>query len=177
MASGGEPSPRLGCTLTWATWPAISCFGSLLGLLLAQLLGAGLAWLAILLGGAMGNALNALLHPTAHTAIGASTAVFAALGFLAALTWSHRAPLWRYGLRRWLPLAAGVMLLAYLGVGGERTDVGGHFAGFAAGVASGIGLAYAGQRVPHGTSAQLAFGATALAVFALAWLLALRAHG
>ena len=40
--------------------------GSLLGLLLAQLLGAGLAWVAILLGGAMGNALNALLHPQ-HT--------------------------------------------------------------------------------------------------------------
>jgi membrane associated rhomboid family serine protease len=100
-------------------------FGSLLGLLLAQLLGAGLAWLAILLAGALGNALNALLHPAAHTAIGASTAVFAALGILAALTWSHRAPLWRYGLRRWLPLAAGVMLLAYLGVGGERTDIGG----------------------------------------------------
>ena len=152
-------------------------FGSLLGLLLAQLLGAGLAWLAILIDGAIGNALNGLLHPTAHTTIGASTAVFAALGLLAALMWSHRAPLWRYGLRRWLPLAAGVMLLAYLGVGGERTDVGGHFAGFAAGAASGIGLAYAGQRVPHGTSAQRAFGATALAVFALAWLLALRAHG
>jgi rhomboid protease GluP len=152
-------------------------FGSLLGLLLAQLLGAGLAWLAILLAGAMGNALNALLHPAAHTAIGASTAVFAALGILAALTWKHRAPLWRHGLRRWLPLAAGAMLLVYLGVGGERTDIGGHFAGFAMGVVSGLGLAYAGQRVPQGTSAQRAFGITALALFAFAWLLALRAHG
>ena len=152
-------------------------FGSLLGLLLTQLLGAGLAWLAILLAGAMGNALNALLHPPAHTAIGASTAVFAALGVLTALTWRHRAPLWRYGPRRWLPLAAGVMLLAYMGVGGERTDIGGHFAGFAMGVVSGVGLAYAGQRVPQGTNAQRAFGATALALFALAWLLALRAHG
>jgi membrane associated rhomboid family serine protease len=152
-------------------------FGSLLGLLLAQLLGAGLAWLAILLAGALGNALNALLHPAAHTAIGASTAVFAALGILAALTWSHRAPLWRYGLRRWLPLAAGVMLLAYMGMGGERTDIGGHFAGFATGAASGVGLAYAGQRVPQGTGAQWAFGSAALALFTLAWLLALRAHG
>jgi membrane associated rhomboid family serine protease len=152
-------------------------FGSLLGLLLVQLLGAGLAWLAILLAGAMGNALNALLHPAAHTAIGASTAVFAALGILAALAWKRRAPLWRHGLRRWLPLAAGAMLLAYLGVGGERTDIGGHFAGFAMGVVSGVGLAYAGQRVPHGTSAQWAFGITALALFVFAWLLALRAHG
>jgi rhomboid protease GluP len=152
-------------------------FGSLLGLLLAQLLGTGLAWLAILLAGALGNALNALFHPATHTAIGASTAVFAALGILAALAWSHRASLWRRGLRRWLPLAAGVMLLAYLGVGGERTDIGGHFAGFAAGAASGVGLAWAGQRVPQGTGAQRAFGSAALALFALAWLLALRAHG
>jgi membrane associated rhomboid family serine protease len=152
-------------------------FGSLLGLLLAQLLGAGLAWLAILLAGALGNALNALLHPAAHTAIGASTAVFAALGILAALTWSHRAPLWRYGLRRWLPLAAGVMLLAYLGVGGERTDIGGHLAGFATGAASGVGLAYVGQRVPQGMRAQTAYGVAALALFTSAWLLALRAQG
>jgi rhomboid protease GluP len=177
MASGGEPSRRWDCTLILATWPAISSLAAYSASSLAQLLGAGLAWLVILLGGVMGNALNALLHPTAYTAIGASTAVFAALGLLAALTWSHRAPLWRYGLRRWLPLAAGVMLLAYLGVGGDRTDIGGHFVGFAAGAASGIGLAYAGQRVPQGTSAQRAFGATALALFALAWLLALRAHG
>ena len=152
-------------------------FGSFLGLLLAQVLGAGVAWLAILLAGAAGNALNALLHPAAHTAVGASTAVFAALGLLAALTWSQRACLWQHGLRRWLPLAAGVMLLAYLGFGGERTDLGGHIAGFAAGTTLGVGLAYAGHCVPQGTSAQWTFGTAALALFALAWLLALRAHG
>jgi rhomboid protease GluP len=152
-------------------------FGGLLGLLLAQLLGAGLAWLAILLGGAVGNALNALLHPATHTAVGASTAVFAALGILAALTWRRRAHLWRHGLRRWLPLAAGVMLLAYLGFGGDRTDIGGHVAGFAAGTAFGVGLAYAGERVPQGVSAQRAFGIAALALFTIAWLLALGAHG
>jgi rhomboid protease GluP len=152
-------------------------FGSLLGLLLAQILGTGLAWLAILLGGALGNALNALLHPSAHTAVGASTAVFAALGILAALTWRRRAPFWRHGLRRWLPLAAGAMLLAYLGLGGERTDIGGHVAGFAAGTLLGLGLAYAGNRVPRGVTAQKVFGAAALTMFALAWLLALRAQG
>jgi rhomboid protease GluP len=152
-------------------------FGGFLGLLLAQLLRPGLAWLAILLGGALGNALNALLHPAAHTAVGASTAIFAALGILAALTWRRGTALWRHGLRRWLPLAAGVMLLAYLGFGGERTDIGGDIAGFAAGTALGVGLACAGDRVPQGASAQWIFGVPALALFALAWLLALRAHG
>jgi rhomboid protease GluP len=151
-------------------------FGSLLGLLLAQMLGTGLAWLTLLLGGGLGNALNALLHPSTHTVIGASTAAFAALGILAALTWRCRAPLWRHGLRRWLPLAAGAMLLAYLGFGGERTDIGGHVAGFAAGTLLGIGLAWAGNRVPQGPGAQRWYGAAAAALFALAWLLALRAQ-
>lgn len=152
-------------------------FGSVLGLLLAQPLGTGFAWLAILLAGALGNALSALLQPAAHTAVGASTALFGALGILAALAWRRQAAIWRLPLRRWLPVAAGVMLLAYLGFGGARTDIVGHVAGFAAGGLLGAGLAYGGPRVPQGARAQWAFGIAALALFALAWLLALRAHG
>jgi membrane associated rhomboid family serine protease len=147
--------------------------GGLFGLLLAQSLGPGLAWLAILSAGGVGNALNALIHPAAHTAVGASTAVFAALGLIAALMLRHQASLWSRGLRRWLPLAAGVTLLAFLGVGGERTDVGAHVAGFSTGVAFGAGLSLAGPLVPQGPAAQRAFGAVALALFCLAWFAAL----
>ena len=150
-------------------------FGSLLGLLLAQPLGPGLAWLAILLSGALGNALNALLQPATHTAIGASTAVFGALGLLAALTWRHQAPLGRRGARRWLPFGGGLMLLAYLGFGGERTDIGGHVAGFVSGCALGLGLAWAATWVPQAPAAQRVYGASALGLIALAWLLALHA--
>ncbi|MGH6922457.1 MAG: rhomboid family intramembrane serine protease [Propylenella sp.] len=149
--------------------------GGVLGILLAQVLGPGLAWLAILLAGGIGNALNALVQPTQHTAIGASTAVFAALGLLAALMWRRRASQWTRRLRRWLPLAAGVMLLAFLGTGGERTDVGAHIAGFAVGVVGGAGLAFAGARVPQGRVAQYSYGATALALCGFAWLLAVGA--
>jgi hypothetical protein len=46
-------------------------FGSVLGLLLAQALGSGFAWLAILLAGGLGNALGALLQPATHAAVGA----------------------------------------------------------------------------------------------------------
>jgi membrane associated rhomboid family serine protease len=151
--------------------------GAILGLLLGQLLGAGLAWLMILLGGAGGNALNALLHSASHSAVGASTAVFAAVGMLAALTWRQREPQWPRGLRRWLPLAAGVMLLAFMGFGGERTDIGGHVAGFAAGMALGAGLAYAGKRIPQGRRAQWAYGLAALALLILAWVVGLWVDG
>ena len=152
-------------------------FGSGLGLLLAQLLGTGLAWLAILLAGAFGNALSALLQPATHSAVGASTAVFGALGILAALAWKRQAAIWRLRLRRWLPFAAGVMLLAYLGFGGERTDVVGHVAGFVAGGALGTGLGFKEPRLFQGARAQWACGTAALALVVLAWLLALRAHG
>ena len=152
-------------------------FGSGLGLLLTQLLGTGLAWLAILLAGAFGNALCALLQPATHAAVGASTAVFGALGILAALAWKRQVAIWRLRLRRWLPFAAGLMLLAYLGVGGERTDVVGHFAGFVAGAVLGTALAVGAPGLFQGARAQWACGTVAFALFALAWLLALRAHG
>ena len=146
--------------------------GSVFGILLAQFLGPGLAWFAILLAAALGNAANALLQPAEHNAVGASTAVFAALGLLSALMWRRQATRWARGLRRWLPLAAGVTLLAYLGIGGERTDVGAHVAGFVAGVVFGAGLHVIGPRLPQGPAAQYTYGAAALALFCFAWLAA-----
>jgi rhomboid protease GluP len=149
-------------------------FGVVVSLLVAELLGSGLAWLAILLAGAVGNALDALVHPAGQTAIGASTAWFGALGILSGHARQSQAIPWRGGLRRWAPIGAGVMLLAFLGFGGERTDVGAHVAGFAVGVAIGFALAHAARRVPQGAHAQRIYGILAGGLFALAWLLALQ---
>src|SRR5262249_21470503 len=66
-------------------------FGALFTWFTAQLAGTGVASLAVLLSGALGNAANAALEPPEHTSIGASTAVFGALGILAALHVSQRA--------------------------------------------------------------------------------------
>jgi membrane associated rhomboid family serine protease len=148
--------------------------GAVLGILASQILGAGLTWLTILMASGLGNFLNALMQPTSHIAIGASTAVFAALGVLAALRWRAEAR-WTRGLRRWLPLAAGVALLAFLGTGGERTDVGAHVTGFVMGVAFGAPLYLLAERIPKSPSSQVAYGATAVALFCLAWLMALAA--
>jgi membrane associated rhomboid family serine protease len=146
--------------------------GCLLGLFVSQVLGAGLAWLAILLAGGIGNGLNALVHPAAHTSIGASTAVFAALGIPTVLALTRQQSPWTRGLRRWLPLVGGVTLLFFLGLGGERTDVGAHFAGFFVGSLFGLGLSASGTRVPQGIQAQYAFGAIAIGLSVLAWVLA-----
>lgn len=148
-------------------------FGGVCGLLVAGQFGTGVAWLAIVLAGTLGNLLNALLQDPGHAAVGASTAVFGGLGFLAGAAQSARELRWRQGLRRWAPVAAGVMLLAFLGVGGPRTDVGAHLAGFAVGV----GLGYAGAHVPPALRdrprVQAGSAAGALGLLALAWLWAL----
>jgi hypothetical protein len=81
---------------------------------------------------------------------------------------------WRGGLRRWAPLGAGIMLLAFLGFGGEWTAVGAYVAGFAVGVLIGLALAHAAGRVPQGPGPQRIYGALACGLFAFAWLLALR---
>lgn len=147
-------------------------FGAVFGLFAAQMLGTGLAWFSILFGGALGNILNAWLQPASHRAIGASTAIFAALGLLAAFTWRR----WRRGdetrLRRWAPILAGVALLAYTGTGDENTDIVAHLTGFASGVLLGVIYARVGDRLVPGTRLQLVLAAATLAVLAGSWLLA-----
>lgn len=147
-------------------------FGILAGVMLAQLLGSGIAWFAILLAGGLGNAVNAVIQSADHTAVGASTGVFGALGILSLYRQASGTARWRRGLRRWAPLAAGIMLLAFLGFGGGRTDVMAHVAGF--GVGGGLGLALA--RVPQQTKddpgIQRICGGLACSLFALAWLVA-----
>jgi rhomboid protease GluP len=138
--------------------------------------GSGLGWLAILLAGAAGNLLNALIQSGGHTAIGASTAVFAAVGILSGVMLRRKRYRHAPGLRRWAPLAGGLMLLVYLGLGGERTDIGGHVAGFAVGVVAGVMLAQVRDRLPQSARAQRVFGAAAALLFATAWAFALRAY-
>jgi rhomboid protease GluP len=110
----------------------------------ARFWGAASGWFLILLSGGLGNALNAwVYYPESHVSIGASTAVFGALGLLSGVgVWMALAdPLATRGSRpRWLiPLFAGLTLLGLLGVGdGVRIDVAAHISGFACGV--GLGL-------------------------------------
>jgi membrane associated rhomboid family serine protease len=151
--------------------------GLAFGLLAAQLLGSGLAWLAILLGGIVGNVLDAFLSAPERVAVGASTALFAALGLLAGYWRRARIVPWRGGMRRWAPLAAGVLLLVQLGTGGERTAVGAHVAGFAVGIVEGLLLAHFAARIPRGPHAQLLYGALACGLVGLAWLVGLSHAG
>jgi membrane associated rhomboid family serine protease len=97
-------------------------------------------WLLLGLASTAGNtAVAALSFPGPYRSLGASTAVFAGLGLL---TGRAVRQAWRSVLAgRWravfVPLGAGLTLLALHGAGGVRTDVGAHVAGFVAGLLAG----------------------------------------
>jgi len=148
-------------------------FGALFGLLAGRLFGSGLTWLCVLIASGFANTLNTLLLASSHRSIGASTAVFAALGLVAGFVW--RAKLmaqdrWSYRLG---PIVGGIALLAYTGTGGPDTDIGAHLAGFVCGFGLGMLLTWL-PKIPSTRPFQLACGATAIASLAASWIVALQ---
>jgi len=147
-------------------------FGLFFGLFAGRLLGSGVAWCAIVIAAACGNAINTLLLESAHRAIGASTAVFAALGLIAGYVWRGklmRQDHWPYRLG---PIVGGFALLMYTGTGSENTDIGAHLMGFLTGLGVGILLAPYRHRLQH-AQLQITCGTLAVAIVAGAWLAAL----
>jgi membrane associated rhomboid family serine protease len=146
--------------------------GALLVNAVCGALGSGVGLAAVLLAGAGGNWINALLHQSSHDAVGASTAVFAALGLLCGPALRRRRGRGTRGRRLLAPLGAGLGLIAMLGVGGAQTDIWAHLLGFFVGVSLGIPLASLAPR-PAGPAVQIACGAVAVALAVGSWSLAL----
>lgn len=142
-------------------------FGGLFLILLSRMLGGGLTWLLTVIAAGLANGLNVLVQGAGHLAIGGSTAVFAALGLVIGFQ--------KPGRKRWseavAPVGAGLVLLAWLGTGGERTDVGAHVSGFLVGLAVSLSVGKAGQWNAGNTGQKPQFycGLCALAVMVLAW--------
>lgn len=156
--------------LLHSDWPHVvnNMVGMILfGTVTASACGWGVGWLMILLSGALGNLLTAVWYRQAHLAIGASTAVFGALGICVALN------LWRYARhsnrswRMWLPLAGGLALLGFLG-GSPYSDLMAHLSGFGCGLM--IGVVYgACRRRPWKSHVQLFAATVAMGMIALGW--------
>jgi rhomboid protease GluP len=148
-------------------------FGAVAGMAAGRLLGPGVAWASILGAGALANYVEILIAPATHRAVGASTAVFAALGLLAGLAWRQRLTLRERLWYRWAPLIAGICLLTLLGAGDAHVDVLGHALGFLFGV--GVGWFFARTGIPRnrGKRLQIAAGIGAALLVCGAWLLSL----
>jgi rhomboid protease GluP len=153
-------------------------FGAFFGYFVGRYLGAGFGWLNVLLAAALANGLNVWVQGAGHRSIGASTAVFAALGLLVAYTWRRgffRDTPWR---GRIAPIVAGLGLLAFTGTSGENTDLGAHLFGFIMGFGSGVALArFAPVPWLRNPRVQGASAAVAALLVLAAWAIGLAAAG
>mgnify|MGYP003667035684 CR=1 FL=1 len=124
-------------------------------------------WLVCAAGG---NLLNTLLLDSVHRSIGASTAVFAALGLVAGYVWHAKLMSQERWVYRLGPIVGGIALLAYTGMGGgeENVDVGAHVMGFVSGFAGGV-LLVRTMYLLRSAKAQLTAGLLTLGVIAGAW--------
>jgi membrane associated rhomboid family serine protease len=156
-------------------------------------LGDGRGPLVVLVSGALGNWMNAMWHRTAHLSIGASTAVFGAVGVLAAtqLALDRRDGSSRPWLERVAPVVGGLALLGMLGAS-PHSDLLAHLFGLGAGLAVGLTttglMAIAGRRSAReaqadGTTVAAAAGSrvtqvlsalAAIAIVAGSWAVAYR---
>lgn len=146
-------------------------FGLFFGWFAGRLMGSGVAWLAVVVAGALGNLTNTLLLDPAHKAIGASTAVFAALGLMSGFVWQGKLMAQDRWVYRFGPIVGGLALLMFTGTGDENTDIGAHLWGFVYGFGGGMLLAQVRGFIDSERRQQIA-GALAALLVAGAWMLA-----
>jgi len=147
---------------------------ALFGTAVCTTMGWGVGWLMILATGIVGNLANALFFRAGHLSVGASTAVFGAIGILAAHQFSKKFRLRGHRMRAWLPLAGGVALLGVLS-SGERVDLTAHLFGFVAGTILGAFHAIF-FRTPAPKACQAGCLVVALSILVLSWMKAF-GHG
>ena len=141
-------------------------FGVFFGIFAGRLLGSGVAWLAVVVSAALGNAANTLLLESTHRSIGASTAVFATLGLLAGYVWRGQFMAQDRWSTRFGPVIGGLALLMFTGTGDENTDIGAHLLGFVCGFGTGMLLTMIGK-LPAPPRVQIVAGAAAAGLIAL----------
>jgi membrane associated rhomboid family serine protease len=136
-------------------------------------LGTGLAALLILATGGFGNLANAYLQGPPHNAVGASTAIFGAVGMLGGIGLVRRRRAKESGQRSWIAIAASLALLGMLGSSGARVDVLAHLLGFFAGIFLGTTVELF-LPVRPGASVQWVCGSATVAVLVYCWIMALQ---
>lgn len=113
-----------------------NCFiGALLLHFFFQLTGNGIGLFMMVLTSALANYLNVIVHGPGHHFVGFSTAVFSVIGMLCTIGFASRTM--RYFWHFFMPIMAGLALLAMLGSSGERTDLGAHLFGLLCGLVMG----------------------------------------
>jgi membrane associated rhomboid family serine protease len=169
----------------WRAWTALTLHwdgphlvanlgaGVWFGYLAARQLGGGTAWFLTVTAAAAANFFDAHFGPATYRSVGASTAVFSALGLIAAHSWRTRFHLPQRRALRWAPLIAGLVLLGWFGSAGEGTDLVAHALGFVTGCLFGALAALRAVEALLDRVPQWLTGLAALGSLALAWTCAL----
>ena len=152
---------------------AVHLAGNMLGIaifgtVVCTITGWGVGWFMILATGISGNLMNAVLYKTGHISIGASTAVFGAVGILAVHQFFRMFRLPGRRMRAWLPLGAGLALLGILG-SGEHTDLTAHLFGFTAGLILGAFYCVLVKQ-PAARTCQICFFLITISVLVISWM-------
>jgi len=145
---GGADAERIVAGEWWRTVTALTLHGDaphvvgnaaasavLIGAVSYQL-GPGVGLWLVLLAGTGGNALTAIVHGAHYDSVGASTALFGAIGILAATQVVARGPR-SVARQRWIVVAASLALLALLGTS-PGSDLLAHLFGLLAGGCLGV---------------------------------------
>jgi membrane associated rhomboid family serine protease len=138
------------------------------GTAVCMVMGWGAGVMGILITGAIGNLLNALLYGYGHISIGASTAIFGSIGILSGYQFFNKIRQPDQKLKAFLPISGGFALLAILG-SGAHSDVMAHLFGFLAGLVLGSLYALLVKRKVF-IKYQVFFLITAMVIVAAAWL-------
>src|SRR2546422_127900 len=133
-------------------------------------LGPGLGLWLVLLAGAGGNALTAVAHSAHHASVGASTAIFGAIGILATTRVVARGRGGRAARKPWVVLAACLALLALLGTSPDA-DILAHLFGLLVGGVLGLAAGLALPRAPR-PSVQWMLALAGLGALVASWLCA-----
>ena len=185
FARGGADAERILQGELWRTVTALTLHadvahvlsnGIAAGLFLSavnSIVGVGIGGALVLLSGAGGNLVNAMLHGSPHVSVGASTAVFGAVGLLGSLGLARRRRNALSGRRVWLPVAAALALLGMLGSSGQRVDIWAHLLGLVVGAIIGLLFGLVKPRAT-GLRVQWACGMAAVATLVCCWILAFR---
>jgi len=140
--------------------------------IVCRAMGPGLGSLTVLAAGAGGNLVNAFFYGSLHISIGASTAVFGALGLMGGMGVVRRRRHGAQGRHVWVPIVAALAILAMLGTAGERVDLLGHLFGFLVGGGLGIIVGIMVLRPPEGRI-QWALVCTTIMLIGVCWGFAL----
>lgn len=106
---------------------------AIFGTAVCTIMGWGVGWLMILATGIVGNLINALLYTSGHISVGASTAIFGAIGILSAHQFFKKFKQSGQKIKAFIPLSSGLALLGILG-SGENSDLMAHLFGFLSGI-------------------------------------------